>query len=70
MAARQDQTHIQVGKQREGPKMKRAASVFSALVECVRVPVILAAGVAVLVLLIALVAWDRACGRFPREEND
>ena len=47
--------------------MKRAASV---LWDCLRLPVILAAGVAILMLLIALMAWDKACGRFPREEND
>ena len=67
MAARQDKAHLQVGQQREGPKVKTALQFTW---DCIRFPAIILAGLCLLAVLGTLSLWDRAHGFKPEDEND
>ena len=67
MAARQDQAHLPLGQQREGPKVRTA---LHFLWDCIRVPAIILAGLSLLAVLGTLSLWDRAHGFKPEDEND
>ena len=67
MAARQDKADLQVGKQREGPKVRTALQFTW---DCIRFPAIILAGLCLLAVLGTLSLWDRAHGFKPEGEND
>ena len=67
MAARQDQADLPLGQQWEGPKVRTA---IHFLLECIRVPAIILAGLCLLAVLGTLSLWDRAHGFKPEDEND
>ena len=67
MAARPDEADLQTSQQREGPKVRTA---FNFLLECIRVPALILAGLCLLAVLGTLSLWDRAHGFKPEDEND